>query len=116
MPVVKLLPSVCVCVCPSVWLRMHLCSSLFSSFLLLLSHSFSLFFSLLSLFPSSFLIFNSNRKKKIIVFYEWNIELKWSGYVRGSDKKVKGSITIPNLSDENDISEVDVSEYNTVMH
>lgn len=50
------------------------------------------------------------------MFYEWNIELKWSGYVRGSDKKVKGSITIPNLSDENDISEVDVSEYNTVMH
>lgn len=49
----------------------------------------------------------NNRKGKLIFFYEWNIVLKWKAV--DSEKKVEGKISIPNLSEENDISEVDVS-------
>ena len=66
----------------------------------------------MSLYLLSLYIFNrllySNRKGKLILFYEWVIDLKWSGTVKDSDKKVKGTISIPNLSDENTIEEVDV--------
>lgn len=48
----------------------------------------------------------NNRKGKLIFFYEWNIVLKW---VSDDDSKIEGKITIPNLSEENDISEVSVS-------
>lgn len=48
----------------------------------------------------------NNRKGKLIVFYEWNIVLKW---VLNGKSKIEGKINIPNLSEENDISEVDVS-------
>lgn len=50
----------------------------------------------------------NNRKGKLIFFYEWNIVLKWKSN-KESDKKIEGKINIPNLSEENEISEVDVS-------
>lgn len=54
----------------------------------------------------------SNRKGKLIFFYEWDIVLKWSGKLNsGSDKNYSGKIKIPNLSEENDVSELDVSKY-----
>ncbi|XP_076655305.1 activator of 90 kDa heat shock protein ATPase homolog 1 [Halictus rubicundus] len=49
----------------------------------------------------------NNRKGKLIFFYEWNIVLKWK-YDGKSDKKIEGKINIPNLSEENDITEVDI--------
>ncbi|CAK9800035.1 Activator of 90 kDa heat shock protein ATPase homolog 1 [Anthophora quadrimaculata] len=49
----------------------------------------------------------NNRKGKLIFFYEWNIVLKWISDGE-SDKKVEGTINVPNLSEENDISEVDI--------
>uniref|UniRef100_A0ABD2X4J9 Activator of Hsp90 ATPase AHSA1-like N-terminal domain-containing protein n=1 Tax=Trichogramma kaykai TaxID=54128 RepID=A0ABD2X4J9_9HYME len=51
----------------------------------------------------------NNRKGKLIFFYEWNIVLKWSCPRKNSDKKkIEGKINIPNLSEENEISEVDI--------
>ncbi|KAG7190860.1 hypothetical protein KM043_006923 [Ampulex compressa] len=49
----------------------------------------------------------NNRKGKLIFFYEWNIVLKWVS-CGNSNKKIEGKINIPNLSEENDISEVDI--------
>ena len=52
----------------------------------------------------------NNRKGKLIYFYEWVLKLEWSATLEDDPKKeVKGSIEIPNLSEENDPSEVDVS-------
>lgn len=51
----------------------------------------------------------NNRKGKLIFFYEWNIVLKWVSNTE-SAKKIEGKINIPNLSEENDISEIDVSK------
>lgn len=51
----------------------------------------------------------NNRKAKLIYIYDWDIELKWSGRVNGKDQVVNGTVRIPNLSDENDIDEIDVS-------
>ena len=34
--------------------------------------------------------------------------MKWSGRLKDSDKKIKGDIEVPNLSEENDIDEIDV--------
>merc|ERR1711874_618324 len=51
----------------------------------------------------------NNRKAKLIFFYEWEIVLKWKGYVNGVDKEITGSITIPNLSEEHDdMADVDI--------
>lgn len=47
----------------------------------------------------------NNRKGKLIFFYEWNIVLSW---VSQSHKDVEGKINIPNLSEENSISEIDI--------
>ncbi|XP_043275574.1 activator of 90 kDa heat shock protein ATPase homolog 1 [Venturia canescens] len=47
----------------------------------------------------------NNRKGKLIFFYEWSIVLKW---VSDKDKDIGGKINIPNLSEENEISEVDI--------
>ncbi|XP_063973917.1 activator of 90 kDa heat shock protein ATPase homolog 1 [Diachasmimorpha longicaudata] len=47
----------------------------------------------------------NNRKGKLIFFYEWNLVLKW---MSTEDKTIEGKINIPNLSEENDISEVDI--------
>lgn len=52
----------------------------------------------------------NNRKGKLIFFYEWNIVLKWKGTLTDSSGlEYEGKICIPNLSEENDISEVEVS-------
>lgn len=51
----------------------------------------------------------NNRKGKLIFFYEWEILATWKGNVRGKEETIEGKFNIPNLSEENDISEVDVS-------
>ena len=51
----------------------------------------------------------NNRKGKLIFFYEWDIVASFQGAVRGKEGSIEGKITIPNLSEENDIDEVDVS-------
>lgn len=51
----------------------------------------------------------NNRKAKLIYIYDWDLELKWTGCVNGNGQIVNGLIRIPNLSDENDIDEIDVS-------
>uniref|UniRef100_A0A6M2DLS5 Putative activator of 90 kDa heat shock protein atpase log 1 n=1 Tax=Xenopsylla cheopis TaxID=163159 RepID=A0A6M2DLS5_XENCH len=50
----------------------------------------------------------NNRKGKLIFFYEWDISLKWEGNVNSGDN-VEGKVKIPNLSEENDVSEIDIS-------
>ena len=52
----------------------------------------------------------NNRKAKLIFFYEWELKLKWKGHVNGKDEpEVKGSIEIPNLSEEHsDMKDVDI--------
>ncbi|XP_057653598.1 activator of 90 kDa heat shock protein ATPase homolog 1 [Diorhabda carinulata] len=51
----------------------------------------------------------NNRKGKLIFFYEWNLVLNWSGKLtNGSDRQFKGKIKIPNLSEENDVSDLDI--------
>lgn len=51
----------------------------------------------------------NNRKGKLIFFFEWNIELKWKGALKHvPDEYFGGKIKIPNLSEENDVSEVQV--------
>ncbi|XP_075700609.1 activator of 90 kDa heat shock protein ATPase homolog 1 [Rhinoderma darwinii] len=49
----------------------------------------------------------NNRKGKLIFFYEWDIKLNWTG-LSNSGVKYKGYVEIPNLSDENDPSEVEI--------
>lgn len=49
----------------------------------------------------------NNRKAKLIFFYEWSIKMEWKGSVKGCDEQIKGKIEIPNLSEENDPSDVD---------
>lgn len=51
----------------------------------------------------------NNRKGKLIFFYEWNLVLKWKGKLYGGTEEHEGQVTIPNLSEENDVSELDVS-------
>ena len=68
----------------------------------------------------------NNRKAKLIFLFEWEIEIKFQGWlslnelkivniftsflatVAGSDIVYEGHLEIPNLSDENEASEVDV--------
>ncbi|EEB14998.1 conserved hypothetical protein [Pediculus humanus corporis] len=51
----------------------------------------------------------NNRKGKLIFFYEWDITLNWKGKLTSDgEKSVTGTIHIPNLSEENEIHEVDV--------
>ncbi|KAG9481715.1 hypothetical protein GDO78_010774 [Eleutherodactylus coqui] len=52
----------------------------------------------------------NNRKGKLIFFYEWDIKLNWTGH-SNSGVKYKGHVEIPNLSDENDPSEVEFRVY-----
>ncbi|XP_053668794.1 activator of 90 kDa heat shock protein ATPase homolog 1 [Anopheles marshallii] len=49
----------------------------------------------------------NNRKGKLIFFYEWNIVLVWKGLF--NDEEVTGKVTIPNLSEENDVDEVELT-------
>ncbi|KAJ0062888.1 hypothetical protein NL108_008219, partial [Boleophthalmus pectinirostris] len=50
----------------------------------------------------------NNRKGKLIFFYEWNLKATWTGKTK-SGIKFKGSIEVPNLSDENDMEDLDIS-------
>lgn len=50
----------------------------------------------------------NNRKGKLIFFYEWVLVLKWKGTVDKNDEIYEGSVTIPNLSEENSAHEIDV--------
>ncbi|XP_068254206.1 activator of 90 kDa heat shock protein ATPase homolog 1 isoform X2 [Nyctibius grandis] len=49
----------------------------------------------------------NNRKGKLIFFYEWAIKLAWTGTSK-TGVKYKGYVEIPNLSDENDVNEVEI--------
>lgn len=52
----------------------------------------------------------NNRKGKLIFFFEWNLVLKWEGKLAGDEKyTTDGKATIPNLSEENDIDEVEIT-------
>lgn len=53
----------------------------------------------------------SNRKGKLIFFYEWNVVLKWTGQLAGVtlEKPVEGKVTIPNLSEENELSDLEIT-------
>lgn len=50
----------------------------------------------------------NNRKGRLIFFYEWNISMKWSGYLPGQEKPCEGKINVPNLSEENDLDDVQI--------
>lgn len=52
----------------------------------------------------------NNRKAKLIYFYEWELKMKWKGHVNGKDEpEIKGTIEIPNLSEEHDdLKDVDI--------
>ena len=51
----------------------------------------------------------NNRKAKLIFFYEWVIKGKWAGRSKGGEHEIRGEFEIPNLSEENDPSEIDVT-------
>lgn len=53
----------------------------------------------------------NNRKGKLIYFYEWDIVMKWQGQILNDEAKTKitGKATIPNLSEENDLDEIDIT-------
>lgn len=50
----------------------------------------------------------NNRKGKLIFFYEWNLKATWTGQSK-TGIKFKGSVDVPNLSDENDMEDLDIS-------
>ncbi|XP_064195667.1 activator of 90 kDa heat shock protein ATPase homolog 1-like [Anguilla rostrata] len=50
----------------------------------------------------------NNRKGKLIFFYEWNIKATWTGTSK-TGIKYKGNVEVPNLSDENDMDDLDIS-------
>lgn len=51
----------------------------------------------------------NNRKGKLIFFYEWNVVLKWQGSLDEGEPTYKGKATIPNLSEENDLDDIDIT-------
>uniref|UniRef100_A0A8D0GJV7 Activator of Hsp90 ATPase AHSA1-like N-terminal domain-containing protein n=1 Tax=Sphenodon punctatus TaxID=8508 RepID=A0A8D0GJV7_SPHPU len=51
----------------------------------------------------------SSRKGKLIFFYEWNIKLSWKGTAKESCEKHKGSVEIPNLSEENEVDDTEIN-------
>lgn len=51
----------------------------------------------------------NNRKGKLIFFYEWNVVLKWTGELDEGAKSFGGDVTIPNLSEENDLDEIQIN-------
>lgn len=52
----------------------------------------------------------NNRKGKLIFFYEWDLLLKWSGRLLNNSKvSHKGKLAIPNLSEENDLDDVEIT-------
>lgn len=51
----------------------------------------------------------NNRKAKLIFLFEWELKVDFIARVSGSETEYKGYLEIPNLSDENEASEVDVN-------
>lgn len=51
----------------------------------------------------------SNRKAKLIFFYEWEIKCEWKGEVLSSGNVYKGNLEIPNLSDENEPKDIETN-------
>lgn len=52
----------------------------------------------------------NNRKGKLIFFYEWDVVLKWEGSLEeGAETTYKGKVTIPNLSEENELDDIDIT-------
>ncbi|KAH8409999.1 hypothetical protein KR009_003796 [Drosophila setifemur] len=52
----------------------------------------------------------NNRKGKLIFFYDWELVLKWSGSLLNNSKlSHKGKLTIPNLSEENDLADIEIT-------
>lgn len=51
----------------------------------------------------------NNRKGKLIFFYEWYIVLKWEGKMSYSKSMHKGRATIPNLSEENELDDIEIT-------
>lgn len=51
----------------------------------------------------------NNRKGKLIFFYEWDLTLNWKGSLNDANKEIEGTINIPNLSEENSVSEIEVN-------
>ncbi|XP_076010476.1 activator of 90 kDa heat shock protein ATPase homolog 1-like [Genypterus blacodes] len=50
----------------------------------------------------------NNRKGKLIFFYEWQLRVGWLG-TSTNGLKYRGSLEVPNLSDENDMDDLDIS-------
>ncbi|KAG8011573.1 Activator of 90 kDa heat shock protein ATPase-like protein 1 [Nibea albiflora] len=50
----------------------------------------------------------NNRKGKLIFFYEWQLRASWLGTSSGG-LKYRGTIEVLNLSDENDMDDLDIS-------
>ncbi|XP_028927809.1 activator of 90 kDa heat shock protein ATPase homolog 2 [Ornithorhynchus anatinus] len=51
----------------------------------------------------------SSRKGKLIFFYEWHIQLTWTGTMKGSGAKHRGCVEIPSLSEENEVDDTEVT-------
>lgn len=51
----------------------------------------------------------NNRKSKLFFFYEWEIKADWKGKLKAEDKAYKGTLEIPNLSEEHAPEDVDVN-------
>ncbi|CAM4539696.1 unnamed protein product [Lepidochelys olivacea] len=51
----------------------------------------------------------NSRKGKLIFFYEWNITLSWKGTMKESGEKHEGFVEIPNLSEENEVDDTEIS-------
>lgn len=50
----------------------------------------------------------NNRKGKLFYFYEWVIRANWTGTTKAG-VKFRGTVDVPNLSDENDADDLDIS-------
>ncbi|KAM6992067.1 LOW QUALITY PROTEIN: activator of 90 kDa heat shock protein ATPase homolog 1-like [Tautogolabrus adspersus] len=50
----------------------------------------------------------NNRKGKLIFFYEWQLRANWLGTSSGG-LKYRGTVDVANLSDENDLDDLDIS-------
>lgn len=51
----------------------------------------------------------NNRKGKLIFFYEWNVVLQWEGCLDDGEDTHLGKVTIPNLSEENDLDDIEIT-------
>ncbi|XP_071323729.1 activator of 90 kDa heat shock protein ATPase homolog 1-like isoform X2 [Trachinotus anak] len=50
----------------------------------------------------------NNRKGKLIFFYEWQLQASWLG-TSSAGLKYRGTVDVSNLSDENDMDDLDIS-------